>query len=760
MHDLCREKEARNLKVINFVDYSLNQGAPAGHESTETPIGHESLDISGNLLSVELPNCWMYWRELTRLKLGNNNLTGHIPRSMGSLIWLGSLHLRNNHLSEKFPLPLKNCSSLVVLDLGENEFTGTIPAWMRNFDGKFIETLPGDGEIRYTPGLMVLVLHSNKFKGSIPLELCHLDSLQILDLGNNNLSATIPRCFGNFSSMIKQSNSSSPFPFHNARHFDSESTDTATLVMKGVEYEYDNTLGLLVGIDLSSNKFSGEISEELTDWALTSLESLDLSMNRLSGVIPQLCGAPLTDGCGEDGKPKGPVPDDDDEEDNDCLNSSMERKSIGDVVVLWLQAMNTLHSLSVLILSDCGLDSINPLPVVNFSSLTVLHLSDNQFVSPTFDWFSSLGSLASLDLSSNNFHGPIPTTLCNLTALRSLHLFNNSFTSTIPGCLSHLTSLENLSNNALEGEIPRSLGEHCNLQRLDLSSNKLVKGLEFLDLGADEVSGHFSKCLSVLSDGNSSSSGPTSVSVRGLSSLSYLDMSGNSLKSIVSGKHFANLTRLKYLHASSNSFTLQVGSDWNPPFQLEILKMGYWQLGPLFPAWLQTQKDQMDLDISRVSIKDDILSWFWSLNLDYINLADTGSMALFQAYQLHIRSVFVQTNSLAHCPNNEENILWSLDLSGNILSGELPDCWASWTLLMVLRSQNNILTGHLPSSMGSLLQLRSLHLHNNSLSGTLPPSMQGCKSLSFVDLSENEFSGSIPLWVGKNLSYGSCPTIK
>ena len=92
----------------------------------------------------------------------------------------------------------------------------------------------------------------------------------------------------------------------------------------------------------------------------------------------------------------------------------------------WLQAMNTLHSLSVLILSDCGLDSINPLPVVNFSSLTVLHLSDNQFVSPTFDWFSSLGSLASLDLSSNNFHGPIPTTLCNLTALRSLHLFNNS----------------------------------------------------------------------------------------------------------------------------------------------------------------------------------------------------------------------------------------------------------------------------------------------------------------------------------------------
>ncbi|KAL6320583.1 hypothetical protein AAG906_008583 [Vitis piasezkii] len=343
----------------------------------------EYLDISGNLLSGELPNCWMYWRELMMLKLGNNNLTGHIPSSMGSLIWLGSLHLRNNHLSGNFPLPLKNCSGLMVLDLSKNEFTGTIPAWMGNFNGKFIEIFPGDGEITYTPGLMVLVLHSNKFTGSIPLELCHLDSLQILDLGNNNLSGTIPRCFGNFSSMTKQSNSSSPFPFHNERYFAPGSTDTATLVMKGIEYEYDNTLGLLAGMDLSSNKLSGEIPEELTDLhgliflnlsnnhlqgkipvkigAMTSLESLDLSMNGLSGVIPQgmanisflsrlnlsynnlsgkipsgtqiqgfsalsfignpeLCGAPLTDDCGEDGKPKGPIPDNDDEEDNGWID--------------------------------------------------------------------------------------------------------------------------------------------------------------------------------------------------------------------------------------------------------------------------------------------------------------------------------------------------------------------------------------------------------------------------------------------------------
>eukprot|EP00261_Vitis_vinifera_P032265 XP_019073508.1 PREDICTED: probable LRR receptor-like serine/threonine-protein kinase At5g45780 [Vitis vinifera] len=148
---------------------------------------------------------------------------------------------------------------------------------------------------------MVLVLHSNKFKGSIPLELCHLDSLQILDLGNNNLSGTIPRCFEELTGL------------HG-----------------------------LIFLNLSNNHLQGKIPVKIG--ALTSLESLDLSMNRLSGVIPQgtqiqgfsplsfignpkLCGAPLTDGCGEDGKPKGPVPDDDDEEDNGWID--MKRFYLG-----------------------------------------------------------------------------------------------------------------------------------------------------------------------------------------------------------------------------------------------------------------------------------------------------------------------------------------------------------------------------------------------------------------------------------------------
>ncbi|KAI3991947.1 hypothetical protein MKX01_012892 [Papaver californicum] len=76
------------------------------------------LDLSRNLLSGEIPQCWMYW---------SNNLTGNIPSSMGSLILLQSLHMRNNSLSGELPLSLQNCTQLRTMDLGENRFDGIIP---------------------------------------------------------------------------------------------------------------------------------------------------------------------------------------------------------------------------------------------------------------------------------------------------------------------------------------------------------------------------------------------------------------------------------------------------------------------------------------------------------------------------------------------------------------------------------------------------------------------------------------------------------
>nr|CAN76733.1 hypothetical protein VITISV_026611 [Vitis vinifera] len=63
-----RLKPLQVASVINFVDYSLYQGAPAGHESAETPIGHESIgglqgefrDLDIKYLKQNISKCWLH----------------------------------------------------------------------------------------------------------------------------------------------------------------------------------------------------------------------------------------------------------------------------------------------------------------------------------------------------------------------------------------------------------------------------------------------------------------------------------------------------------------------------------------------------------------------------------------------------------------------------------------------------------------------------------------------------------------------------
>ncbi|KAF7128966.1 hypothetical protein RHSIM_Rhsim10G0009400 [Rhododendron simsii] len=233
------------------------------------------LRLGENLLSGEIPDCWMSWPSLRVLDLGNNNFTGSIPSSMGQLVSLASLHLRNNHLSGEITWSFQSCTDLVVLDLGENEFTGSIPTWM----GESLSSL------------RILALRSNKMKGMIPPKLCHLASLQVLDLAQNIFSGAIPRCIKNFTAMAVKLNSSGPIPitYSGRAMFINSYMENALLMMKGNMYSYDKILALVAIMDLSDNNFTGRIPKELT--SLVGLVSLNMSRNHLSGVIPNKIGS-------------------------------------------------------------------------------------------------------------------------------------------------------------------------------------------------------------------------------------------------------------------------------------------------------------------------------------------------------------------------------------------------------------------------------------------------------------------------------------
>ncbi|GLT48828.1 hypothetical protein SLA2020_224250 [Shorea laevis] len=227
-----------------------------------------ALDLSNNMLSGSIPNCWRNDQPFNFIDLSSNNLSGLFPSTMAQLSFLVILHLNNNSLHEGLNVALKNFTSLVVLDLGENKFSGSLTSIVK-------------GEIS-NHSLKVLRLRKNLVSGYIPLELCSLSQLQILDLADNNLTGRIPPCFGKFPFMVNATK---------VIHDDSGYWDQTLLmeVVKGRYLEYTRRpLRLEISIDLSSNNLIGSIPEELI--FLKDLHNLNLSWNHLSGKIPEKIG--------------------------------------------------------------------------------------------------------------------------------------------------------------------------------------------------------------------------------------------------------------------------------------------------------------------------------------------------------------------------------------------------------------------------------------------------------------------------------------
>ncbi|KAF7815743.1 receptor-like protein EIX2 [Senna tora] len=401
----------------------------------------------------------------------------------------------------------------------------------------------------------------------------------------------------------------------------------------------------------------------------------------------------------------------------------------------WLHSMAMLPSLSELYLTLCGLSNINPsLNYVNLSSsLVTLDLSYNNFKSELPNWLFNLTSpISYLDLSGNSFYGQIPISLLRLQNLQSL----------------------NLGFNKLNGSIPYWLGQHEHLQHLDLSYNLL--------------------------------SGSIPSTLANLSSLTDLAVGGNSLVGVLSEANFSKFSNLEALNLDySTGLEFDLDSNWIPPFQLHKLSLRNISLGPNFPTWLYTQKsldsllisssgissiDDEDMfwsflakingevDISRNSISGDIPKI--TLNSSYIDLSYndfTGDLPHISSNVIHFGashnsfsgSIF---SLLCHPVRNGKNDIQHLELSNNLLTGELPDCWANWKRMDYLNLGNNKLTGELPPSMVTLSSLNVLVLRNNSFFGNFSFNLSSFSNLEFLNLAENKFSGSLPNTLQQSLA--------
>ncbi|XP_030501273.2 receptor-like protein EIX1 [Cannabis sativa] len=509
----------------------------------------------------------------------------------------------------------------------------------------------------------------------------------------------------------------------------------------------------------------------------------------------------------------------------------------GDLFPRNLTNPKSFPSLKYLDVSDSNLNSL-PDWLFGLKNMETFIGRDNNLDVSILCRFHNMTFLKHLDISGNNIDQStyIPSCLYSLNNLEILDLSSNKLYGVISSAIKNLTSIVNLdlSYNSLEGKIPKSIGILCNLQSISLSGNKLegeisdalesfigcnpkgitsfsldenlfygqlkdeviekFKNLTYFSLRLNKLSGLIPPSLGKLSAltyldvGFNQFNGSLPESFGSLSALETLDISHNLLEGVVSEIHLANLSNLKYLHASGNSLTLRVSPYWIPPFTLRYIDLSSWNLGPQFPNWLKSQNLLSSMDLSQTRISDAIPNWFWKLstNFEYLNLSHNQISGGVPDMQFHSRffcMIYLSSNKLQGPLPRISSSVTELDLSNNLfsgdishalcdqkihhvenklkilhlgdnngLSGNIPDCWVYWPSLKVINLNNANLIGQIPNSMGTLCKLESLHLRNNGLSGHIPVSLQNCTMLRVMDLGLNNIVGSLPKWMGTRLS--------
>ncbi|KAJ1699869.1 hypothetical protein LUZ63_008381 [Rhynchospora breviuscula] len=306
--------------------------------------------------------------------------------------------------------------------------------------------------------------------------------------------------------------------------------------------------------------------------------------------------------------------------------------------------------------------------------------------------------------------------------------------------------------------------------------------------------------LTTLSLWGNSLSGPVPLSIRRLTQLIELDLSHNNFSGVITGKHLSKMTNLETVDLSSSSLRLIINTNWLPPFKLRSADFSSCRLGPNFPKWLKWQTHISDLDISNTSIADKVPVWFWHVFsktsiLDVSNNNLSGQLPKTLEYMSASRINLEYNNFYGSIPRLPKS-LYTINLSGNTLSGPLSLNFEDLIQLRVLVLKENSFNGSIPQSLCKLQHLQYLDLSKNSLagkvplclhknanathqnllgfgssplsslsssiiilnlgynnlSGRFPLFLKGCSSLVLLALENNNFFGSIPSWVGKKLA--------
>ncbi|KAA3480820.1 protein BRASSINOSTEROID INSENSITIVE 1-like [Gossypium australe] len=661
-------------------------------------------DIEDNLYVTDLQ--WLSGLSLIEhLDLSDVNLAqaSNWLQVLNTLPFLKILYLSGCQLPQVPPPIHLNLSSLAILDLSLNDIEKSLGV-------SIIHGLVNLTSLRH------LDLSNNLFNSSIPESLYSLDSLQFLNLGSNKFRGKLSSSIGNMSSAIDLDLSGNelegPIPITMGNLCNLKSIVFSEL---NLNQDVSTILAVLSGcvsnqldkLDLSRCHLSGQLTNQLRNFK--SLKELHLSGNSVSGPIPISIGelSSLIVLELDQNQLKGQLP-----------------SSIG-----------KLTNLEILDISTNLLEGVvSETHIGNLPKLKVFQASKNSFVLrvspdwippfelevlglrswniPGIPWAMSVDSV--IDLSFNLLSGPLPQISPNVFFL---DMSNNNLSGSLSPLLCYKlketmgTVILNLGGNVLSGGIPDCWLNWQNLQVIKLGNNRLNGSIpSSMGILQSIVSLHLQK---------NHLSGEIPLSLSNCTDLILLDAGENELHGSIPRWIGDSLRKLVVLSLRSNKFSGYIPDDLCAIGSLQVLDLADNNLIGSIPRCVSKFRAMAKFNGSMGSA------------ISYVIGAGT-----------FVATIVMKDQMLEYSTNL--NLVRSIDLSNNKLSGEIPVEVTSLVELISLNLSHNLLCGTIPDRIGELRSLESVDFSVNKLSGSIPESMSYLTFLSHLNLSFNNLSGEIP----------------
>jgi hypothetical protein len=454
------------------------------------------------------------------------------------------------------------------------------------------------------------------------------------------------------------------------------------------------------------------------------------------------------------------------------------------------ESIGAWTSLHDLVLSENQITGRLPQNISNWKSLYLWNIQDNQMTGPLIKEIGALSRLEFLDAGLNHFSS-IAEEVYNTSLMVGFYAGANNLTGTISEAIGNwkfCTDVE-LQYNDLSGSLPTTIGDMISMQAFYVHHNNLNGSLP-------ESIGNL-RFLEFLYFGNNHFEGSLPSSFCNLTNLIEIFFTTNHFTGSLP-ENFGNLESLEYLNLQDNDFMGSVPASLNNSRRLDTLIL----TNNLFSQSIPTSWINLKF-LTIALLSQNLLTGFWPFSVSsseakfltlYINDnfftgefgVDSSTMVMDLGLQHNLFSgsipLLIEWNSLLQYavdynyftgafPSNftlpqvttvitSDNylsgplpaaffnpvycrLLYNLNLSFNLLSGEFPFIAIEQNLLEQVVLNNNYLTSTLPRTIDTLQKLAVLSLNNNGFTGSIPSSFFRLTQLQQLFLQYNSLTGNM-----------------